>query len=234
MQKRGIKQELSAAFATPKPRKKELFLQQYPAPAISNLTLLIRQIRYMRWTIVLLSGMVFAIVLLCSFSANPTLLWMGAAASPFIALSVLTARCRSYRHGMEELEFSTRFSLKSVMLARLAALAGLHAVLLLVLLMVLGSRGFHLLRSGLYLLLPYCTTISIALPLTRKFHGEKLPRLCVTIALTVSGMVWLLHPYAVQLTVVCGLLVLAIEAMIIIAESVTFIRQTEELSWNYS
>ena len=62
---------------------------------------------------------------------NPNVLWITAALLPFVALLAVTEGTRSAVYGMEELELATRFSLKSVLLARLCLVGSLHAVLLL-------------------------------------------------------------------------------------------------------
>ena len=50
---------------------------------------------------------------------NSNVLWITAALLPFVALLAVTEGTRSAVYGMEELELATRFSLKSVLLARL-------------------------------------------------------------------------------------------------------------------
>ena len=62
---------------------------------------------------------------------NPNVLWITAALLPFVALLAVTEGTRSAVYGMEELELATRFSLKSVLLARLCLVGSLHAALLL-------------------------------------------------------------------------------------------------------
>lgn len=60
---------------------------------------------------------------------------------------------------MEELELATRFSLKSVLLARLCLVGSLHAVLLLCLtLLCRGTGAASFGRTVVYLLVPYLLT----------------------------------------------------------------------------
>lgn len=229
-----LKQELKAAFSAPQPRRKAEFLRQAPVPSISNVTFIWMQLRFLRRSFLLLSAAAFGVLLLFSTSVKPEMLWLISAVSPFLALSILTTKWRSYTCGMEELEFATRFSLKSLMLARMGSLSALHAMILLAGTLCLGRHGVWLLEAGAYLLLPYCTTISVALPLTRKYHGRELPYLCVFVSALVSAGVMAVHSCTLHLTMAFAMLVLAIEGFIIVSEIAKFIRQTEELSWNYN
>ena len=73
---------------------------------------------------------------------------------------------------MEELELATRFSLKSVLLARLCLVGSLHAVLLLCLtLLCRGTGAASFGRTVVYLLVPYLLTAYGGLWLSRRLRG---------------------------------------------------------------
>ncbi len=233
MKKRELIEGLKATFDVTAPQEKTAFLQKLEVQPISNAAFVWMQLRYMRGSILLVSILGLVMLLLGGAAPKMEMLWIFSALSPFLACSVLGVARRSYVCGMEELEFATRFSLKSVMLARMGCMFALNGLVLLAMVLFLGSNGIWILKTGVYLLLPYCSTISISLPLTRKFHGKFVSYLCIFVSAAVSACV----VYVQINTIVIGTLVisllLAAELFIIISESAKLIHQTEELTWNY-
>ena len=234
MKNRELKQALKAAFDAPAPEKKAAFLQRLETPPISNAAFVWMQLRYLRIPGLLVSALGFAMLLLCGISPKEEVLWVVSAFSPFLALSVSGEVRRSYAHGMEELEFATRFSLKSFVLARMGCLSALNGLLLLAMVLVLGRSGVWILKAGVFLLFPYCTTISISLPLTRKYHGRGTSYFCVFASALVSACVICVHVNAIAYNVIALALALAAEIVVIASESAKLIHQTEELTWNYN
>lgn len=234
MKQSNLKKALNAAFTPPPPQRKEAFLNRFPSPRISCLAFVWMQLRYLRGTVAALSLLCLGAGLLGSLFFRPEQLWVLSASSPVLALTVLTALCRSRVWGMEELEQATRFSLKSVLLARMGSLALLHSSLLSLELLFLNRAGVGLLKAGLYLLLPYCTTISVALPLTRKFHGAQMSGCCLGVAVAASCSVWLLRRLAALGTPAVLMPVLALEIWGILRESSKLFTDMEEPVWSYS
>ena len=231
MQNKELKNRLCAAFDAPQPRKKQAFLRQFPAASISCGQFLRMQLRWLPFGAVALSVAVCTALIVFCRVTEPESVWTASAFAPFLTLGVLSVRYRSFVHGMEELEFAARFSLKSVTLARMGALALLDLALLLCAALLLRIGG-GVLRTGLALLLPYCTTVCIALPLTRRWHGWETPVLCIATAAVVCCGVLLLRRWSVALPTALALLLIAAELALIVFESAKFIRQTEELTWN--
>lgn len=230
----NLKYTLKHSFDAPPPQKKAEFLRQFASPAISNAEFVWMQLRYMRKSILLISVIGFALILFYELYPNPEFLWVFSALSPFLAMTVVITTRRSYACGMEEMEYVTRFSLKSVVLARMGCLSVLNGVILLAIMFIPGQNGFRFLKAGIYMLLPYCTTISLALPLTRKYHGSRASYFCVFASALVSACVVYLQFSAIHIsTVIVGIL-FAAEIAVIISESVKLIRQMEDLTWNYN
>lgn len=128
---RRLKRALAASFSPPPPQRKTVFLRTLPQPDLSLGTFLWNQIPYLRKRTWLLSCGVLLPAVWGGSCMNPNVLWITAALLPFVALLAVTEGTRSAVYGMEELELATRFSLKSVLLARLCLVGSLHAVLLL-------------------------------------------------------------------------------------------------------
>ncbi len=128
---RRLKRALAASFSPPPPREKRFFsgpcpsrtsppgdlsLEPDPLSAEADLAAVLRVLLPAVWG---------------GSCMNPNVLWITAALLPFVALLAVTEGTRSAVYGMEELELATRFSLKSVLLARLCLVGSLHAALLL-------------------------------------------------------------------------------------------------------
>ena len=123
---------------------------------------------------------------------NPQEVWRVSALLPFAALATVTELSRSARYHMEELEMSARFSLKTLLMARLTLLGLGNLVLLAVLLpLVTGWSQLPLTQTGCMLLCPYCLTSLICLVLSRRFRGSEVVFVCAGVAATVSwGCFW--------------------------------------------
>ena len=138
---RRLKRALAASFSPPPPQRKTVFLRTLPQPDLSLGTFLWNQIPYLRKRTWLLSCGVLLPAVWGGSCMNPNVLWITAALLPFVALLAVTEGTRSAVYGMEELELATRFSLKSVLLARLCLVGSLHAVLLLCLTLLCRGTG---------------------------------------------------------------------------------------------
>ncbi len=117
-------------------------------------------------------GRIFAAALFLMKNRLPEQIRLVSVLLPFAALSTVTELHRSARCRMEELEMASRFSLKTLLLARLTLL-GLGNLLLLCALFPLmtGWGQLPLAETGFYLLCPYCLTSLLCLMITRRFRG---------------------------------------------------------------
>lgn len=234
MKTNQIKQELLCYYQAPKPEKKQEFLRRLSEPGMTSRQFMRVQAGYIKkwiWGI----SVVLLILLLpyCSFFHKNVLNVM-ASFAPFIAMSLLAESSRSYVYGMEELELATRFSLKSILLARMGILAVFHLLLLSVMVFFsVGSGTGRYFLAGIRILLPYFTSISIGLPLIRRFHGRESGYLCVAVAIMVSVLSRYLQETlvwrgGVQLLPAFGIL-LILEIIFGVMESVKLLKQSEEL-----
>lgn len=131
--------------------------------------------------------------------------WVVAAFAPLLALSMVTEGNRSARFGMEELELSTRFSLKTVILARFGILGTGNLLLVglvvpLALCFVADPKEMDEL-SGFWeiaacLLVPFLFTTFACLAVVRRFRGSEGGWICCGITVLISlfslmvGMAW--------------------------------------------
>ena len=155
----------------PEPEEKEKFFERLaeqgltdrrPA-AMSQGEFLRRQFLYIpKWTWVLSGALLLIITgIICmnAGSLNPGSLHPGVypfALTPLLAALVLLETGRSFRFKMAELEYTARFSLRSVVLARLFWVGAVDTVgLLMVICVVCHRLSYSLLRVFLYMMVPY-------------------------------------------------------------------------------
>lgn len=182
-----IKMQLKEYFAAPEPRAKRRFMCSLPAGPVGLSDLLLFQAAFIPKWIWGLSAVIFALALVGAECLKKDMLWCISACMPLLALAPVTESGRSQRWNMAELEMSTRFSLKSVLLARLGIL-GLADLLLFFLLLPLArvNGGGSLLETGVYMLCPYLLTVLLGLWVSRIVHGRECAYLCGAIALGVA------------------------------------------------
>lgn len=231
------KKELQQAFTPPPPTGKRNFLRQASCRQMTFGDFLHSQVRYLKKWIWCASASVFAIGILGAAVLSLNMVWVIASCSPILALTVLSENGRSERYQMEELELSTRFSLRSVLLARMTIL-GITNLLLLTLLLPLALLNNTLspLAVGLYIVTPFLLTVQIGLAISRKVKGKDGLYACIGIAVIVSVSISLSHIQApflyLEQYIPWWFLTLTVLCIATTKHSVKMIQQTEELSWN--
>ena len=184
---RDMKERLKEYFGAPEPERKGGFFDSLPAKPVGLSDFLLFQAAYIPKWVWGLSVLVFAPALVGAGFLKKDMLWCISACMPILALALVAESGRSERWGMAELEMSTRFSRKSILLARLGIL-GLADLLLFFLLLPLaymnGDRS--LLETGIYMLCPYLLTVFLGLWASRRVHGRECAWVCGAVALGVS------------------------------------------------
>ena len=234
-----MKQEIKKAFEVPEPdqQEKSRFLRTCPKSPIHMWQFILIQIAYLRKWILVLSVLFLLPVLMGVLYINQNILWVISALIPFLGLMAVTESTRSTMYGMHEFEMSSRFSLKSVMLARMSILGILDVLVLccFIPLCCIGSN-ISLLQSGIYLFVPYLLTVNISLWITRRFPGREAFYSCMCIAVLVSGANWGLHiiaDFVYQFSYIHWWIILFAFLICRMAQEIyRTIKQTEELIWN--
>ena len=230
---RRLKEELCRYYEAPKPRRKQAFIRQFGVQKINLPRLVLMQAKYISKWVWLVSACLCVVIYAATHVMEDKYVSMVYGLIPFLVMISLTESTRSYRYGMEELELSTRFSLKSIIMARMAMLGVGNLAVLIVIANILGQReGYHL----LHVLTPYFLTAGGSLYIVRMVRGNENTFFCFTLAIAVSFLQMLLPwqfkevfmpdymPIWVALFVV-GIVMTA-------KESYRTIRMTEDLAWN--
>lgn len=215
--KKVLKEELQCAFAAPKPQRREAFLQLLSERSLGTEqsleterllktglpSFVLSQVMYISKGIWWLSAAVFAAA--CLLAASPGMagdrnqnqvIWGISALAPLLAMTVIAESGRSQSFRMAELEMATRFSLRSVALARLGIL-GLENLGMLILLAFMGRGGDgagqdgSIVQAGLGILLPYLLTSFLGLWIVRRFRGREAVYYCFGMAACISILVFM-------------------------------------------
>ena len=121
-----------------------------------------------------------------SFASENTV-WIVSAFTPFLALLLIAESTKSAIYGMNELEMSARFSLKSVVLARLIILGVFNFGIFCIIIPVCHvANSISFMQTGVYLFVPYLLTTSISLYLVRRFRNKEVIYGCMAVAVFVS------------------------------------------------
>lgn len=228
---------LSEGFAPPKPRGKREFLRRAPVPRISMGRFLLGQLRYIRLWVWAAALAATGIPMLGLKLLEEKSLAAQCAMSPVLAMLLITETGRSQTWGMAELEQATRFSLKSVVLARAIVLGAVSGVGILAL-TVSGAAnlGCSPGKIGVYMLCPYLSAAYLCLWVCRRVRGREAGTICLGIGSFVSlcfGALpgfsrWLFEDKALVFwAIACAALAAAI-----IREGKQMIYGTEELQWS--
>lgn len=229
-----IKKMLAEAMEAPAPERKQEFLLRIGnfevSPTVSYGRFVAAQFFYIgKWGWCVSFGILLMTLFVCGFT-DKNLLWVFSAMVPFLAVVFMAEGLRSEIHGMAELEMATRFSLKSLLMARMGILGAVH-LLLLCLNAFIGYRqeSMPLLHTGVYLLVPYLLTNTAGLYLARKIRGRESIYAILAVAAAVAVL-----PFAVRLLYkeemfIWWLVALGILGVLSVKE---WKRNMEEYSWN--
>lgn len=204
------------AFSVPPPQKKTEFLEYLEKENVyrENIkghkeqaantakgsigigSFMLSQIAYIRKRVYLASLSILVMAVIAADYAGPNSIWYVAAMMPFIALCMVTESVRSETYGMTEFEMASRFSIRSIMLARFGTIGLVHMVLLCILIPIV-RRGTLLsfIQIGIYLLVPYLVASVLELAAVRRYRGKEAMPVCMAI----SGMVGIMNAMLKQL-----------------------------------
>ena len=236
-----LKRSIQKAFAAPKPDQQEKvsFLRSLPQPQIGMFRFMLVQASYVRKLSWALSSLILLLALFCAYNISEDTLWVVSAVVPVLGLFAVTEGNRSMMYGMSEFEMSTRFSLKSVVLARMSILGLINFAVIAVLtpLCCIGN-DFSLLQTGMYLLVPYLLTVNFSLWIARRVNGKETIYGCMCVAVIVSGINTGLHfvtDLVYQEIYISWWIVLSIFLFIGMSYEIhCTIKRTEEYTWNLS
>ncbi len=230
---RKRREELAAYFDAPKPERKQVFIRQFQMPKMNLRHITAMQARYISKWVWVFSALFFGGSFLIAQTAEQRYVHMALGFVPFLVMVSLTESTRSYRYGMEELELSARFSLKSIVMARMAALGLGNLAVLIGAMLVLSSR---VQINPVHMMTPYFLTAGGGLFIVRNVRGKESNLLCFGLAVFVCAAMqclpWQFQDIYLPQSVWIWACACAAGVLLTIWESLHTIRMTEELRWN--
>ncbi len=181
-----MKKALQEAYEAPKPQHKKEFIRRLEKPQLTTYSFMLQQISYIRKRVWMISLLILTVAIWGTGYAMQDSVWVISSMMPFVALCAITENARSMTYGMAELEMASRFSLKSIVLARMGIIGILHFAVFCILIPFVGCNSLiPFARTGLYLFVPYLLSSTLGLWAVRKFQDIDATYLCmVTSAIT--------------------------------------------------
>lgn len=236
---RKLKKELSECFQAPEPRKKTAFLNKIPMPRANMSSFILTQIFFIRKRIWVVSVLIFAAAVLGAYTIDLNAVWPVSSLVPFLAMEVVTESGKSGACGMEELEQSARFSLKSVVMARFLILGIFNLGIMIFLICVCREAvNIPLMRSVVYLFVPYLLTAFISLRIVRRFRSREGMYGCIVTAVLVGVCNLVIHRISADIHLsgeyACWGIAAVLLALLTGVELYKMLKGTEEYRWNLS
>lgn len=236
---RKLKKELSECFRAPDPREKKAFLKKIPVPRANMSSFILTQIFFIRKRIWAVSILIFAAAVLGTYIIDLNAVWLVSSLVPLLAMEVVTESGKSGACGMEELEKSARFSLKSVVMARFLILGIFNLGIMFFLSCICREAvNMPLMRSVVYLFVPYLLTAFISLRIVRQFRSREGMYGCIVTAVLVGVCNLVIHRISANIHLsgeyVCWGIAAALLALLTGVELYKMLKETEEYRWNLS
>ncbi len=188
-----FKNLIKHAYYAPEPERKQEFLRKLRPRQVSTFRMLLDQIPYIRPHVWILALLILAVAIVGAVTGKEGTDKEVALLMPLTAVVGMLENGRSGRYGMSELEMATRFSLRSLVFARMTILGILAGVVTAVTAPVIsGSFGMEAVMTAETILIPYLITMIIGLHLERSPLGRTNGLVSVLVAVGVSTLFFLL------------------------------------------
>ncbi len=236
--KNELKDALNMAFYAPEPKNKQVFLKNLRPREVGMIEMLFQQVRYIRVSVWILTAAIIALTILGAWMKRGETGELISVIMPFLAAVSVLENNRSRKYGMSELEMVTRFSLRSVIFARMLilGLAFLFMIAITSPILVMAFGG-EMLVTAMHMLIPYLVTMTISLQIERSIWGRRLEYGTLAIAMLITAlMVWirdydmaLVNGY-MEMVKNWGVLIVLVLAVITVFEQWRTIECVEELA----
>jgi hypothetical protein len=195
--KKKMRQHLHNAFEAPLPQKKSEFIQSLNYPKTRRNDFLLSQLGYIHRKVWIASACLFIAVIIFVTqiqTGDIRLLWLISALTPFFVMTSITEIARSSVFGMEELEMSTKYNLKSILLARMGILGTGNMLVLLAVLPILAEKvNIGIVNTAVYLMVPYLLTCILSCMVLNRIGNKEIPLYCAGAAAIVSILGFILN-----------------------------------------
>ena len=228
---------IKSAYAVESSEKKNEFIRKYQKRELNYPEMLFIQLQYMGIQLTAVCGYALAALLGAAAHIDEDFAKLISVLAPAFALIALTGLGKSAKYGMEELEMSSRFSMRMLKAIRLAIIGIAGLVIMLTVSCTLKLiTGTDMIISFALVGVPYLITTFLCMLLIRRWHSPKNIYGCIVIALVVciamSGSIELLESCSAVLRGSALSVSLAVSIILTAAEFCRYINESEELQWN--
>ena len=196
---RETKDMIKQAFAIPEPKNRERFLKSLRPRKMSMTDFVLTQIPYIRVVSWAVMFCILGTAILCAARGSGNAGRVIAAMIPFAAATSVVETHRSYACEMMEIEAATRFSLRSILFAKMLIMGivflGVFAVVTPI---VTATLRTSLISTGANILVPYLITMILCLHVERTKAGRSNMYMSVAVAAGVSVCVLMTGAQAVR------------------------------------
>lgn len=238
---RKLKKNIKTAFNPPAPTNKNDFLRTLNFPKASYKDFICCQIGYIRKRVWLSSFLLLFFVLssLYFLKANNIYqtVWFISSILPFIALIGITEIARSSSYNMQELEMSCKHSFQDIILARLGILGVYNFILfILLLLLMLDKTDYNFIRLGIYMLVPFLLTCTLAIFILNHIRCRETTYICGAVSCFISILNGMISSTCqiifAEKFLYLWAIILCILIFSIITQTNKLLKISEELIWN--
>lgn len=192
MTDRELKKMIASAYEVEPSHDKAAFLKQYRTRELHIWDVLCQQSKGIGLVNLIVSLLVLFIIwqiLLQSDSSDILEFARMSSLIPAIAVAAISGMGRSEKYGMDELEMSTRFSLRTVLSARLIVVGVIDITAFILLMIIFGQcTDIGMLQALMVLTIPYLLTAWGCMLITRKMHSSKEIGVCFAYGMMVCLM----------------------------------------------
>lgn len=193
---RKIKKALNAAFISPKPTRKTVFLNSLPYPKTTIYQFFISQLGYIRkrfwcFSILLLVSMVAFFI---QIEQGKEIVGILSSMLPILTLLASTEINKSMAFNMSELEASCKYNLNMITLIRLSVIGVFHLLILILALLIFKEKSqYGLLRYALYAVTPFLLSSYFSFWLTNHLKTENTIYICSGVTVFISLSVFIIN-----------------------------------------
>lgn len=232
MKRAELKCKIKEAYPVEPSERKAEFIKKYQVRELNTWQILWMQLQYMGPQLALLCGCALAMLLGAALHVSEHFAHFTAVMLPVAALIAMTGLGRSARYGMDELEMTSRFSLRMLRIMRLGiiGIAGFFVILSVsCTVRILTDAAFW--TAVISSALPYLLTTFLCMALIRRWHSPNNIYGCAVIA----GCVCMLMLGKAKTVLLCSALLYAALPVLILLTAIEisrYIKESEELTWN--
>lgn len=235
MTDKAMKDLLKNAYKISETDREKVFLKKYEKRSMHIFDVFRLEFKYMSVRSMVSGMMLVLFFALISFSKNPELIWYISGLLPVAGLILISGLGKSERYGMQELEAASRFSLRFIKAVRMFIMGCATLFIVIATSIVMQEKtDFNFITILGLIGTPYMLNAWGNLIVTRRWHEKENIYGCLLVALVTCMLPALMEKaisYELIQPFILIILLLVVSALTV-RESLLYIKEREDLSWN--